>query len=461
MKQRSTTSRTRIAHLVLAALAALAFGLVVLQSDSVVAALPSADGLFPDVSGGYVEEASSSAFAFPDLSGLINLVGSGDKYIVRLQEDIDTDIVDQHVEWLKNQLGSSLPVGHILDRYDFGPGQFHGYLGHFHPFVVELLRRLPVIKSIEKDQTVTLSQVIEPPLTQTGATWNLARIWQRAVTQPSVYSFNPRSGKNVDVYILDTGVMPNHVQLAGRVLAGPNFSSDNTSNDLNGHGSHVAGISGAIINGVARNTSIINVKVLNAAGSGSWSSMISALNWVVSRKNSTGRASVVNMSIAGPKSDALNAAVKSAVDSGVHVVVAAGNSGADSCQYSPASASLVTPGVLVVGAINSQNRLTSWSNWGSCVNVLAPGDGITSLSRASSTGTVMMSGTSMASPHVTGAVAGILAQVGMSPSLMVRYLRNAATKGVVNTISRANTANTLLFLNASRISADVVRAYLV
>ncbi|KAI9188331.1 hypothetical protein H9P43_002722 [Blastocladiella emersonii ATCC 22665] len=444
--------RSKVTYSAAVALAAVTVGFLFVGTN-VVADTASPNGLFPD-SGGILHKTSSASSMLPDLSGLANLVGSGEQYIVQLREDIDTDIVDQHLEWLKAQLGSTLPVGDVIQRYHFGPGHFHGYLGKFHPFVVELLRGLPIIKSIEKDQTVSLSQVvIDKPA-------NLARIWQRKVTQPDVYSFNPRSGRDVDVYLLDTGVTPHHVQLEGRVKAGPNFSSDNTSDDLNGHGSHVAGITGGTISGIAKNVTILNMKVLNAAGSGTWSGMISALNWVVMRKNSTGRASVVNMSISGAKSDALNAAVKSAVDNGVHVVVAAGNSGADACLASPASASLISPGVFVVGAINAQDGLTSWSNWGSCVNVIAPGDAITSVDRTSTTGTIMMSGTSMASPHVTGAIAGILAQVVMPPALMVRYMRNAATKNAVSLMGRANTGNNLLFLNASRVTAEVVKTYL-
>lgn len=170
--------------------------------------------------------------------------------------------------------------------------------------------------------------------------------------------------------------------------------------DLNGHGTHVAGTVGSKTYGVAKQVSLHDVKVLNQRGSGSYSGVIAGVDYVTKiKENNRSRRIVINMSLAGGVFARLNSAIDSAAAQGVVVVVAAGNSGADACNASPASAS----GALVVGAINDRNQRTSWSNWGSCVDIFAPGTGI--LSTAKTGGTSTKSGTSMASPHVAGVAA--------------------------------------------------------
>jgi subtilisin family serine protease len=193
--------------------------------------------------------------------------------------------------------------------------------------------------------------------------------------------------------------------------------------DLNGHGTHVAGTVGSKTYGVAKKVSLHDVKVLDRRGSGSFSGVIAGIDYVAQiKKTDPSRKTVLNMSLGGGRSTALNNALDSAAASGVVVVVAAGNSNHNACNYSPASAS----GALVVGSIDSNNRRSSWSNWGSCVDIFAAGSGILSLSRTG--GVTTKSGTSMAAPHVAG-VAALYLQAGRNPNTITSdALKNRVTR---------------------------------
>ncbi|ORZ36879.1 peptidase S8/S53 domain-containing protein [Catenaria anguillulae PL171] len=372
-------------------------------------------------------------------------------------------LVDKHIEWLKSQLGTALPLGDLLHKYDFGPNRFHGYAGTFHPLVVQVLRQLPIVHSVERDQVVSLNQAAsvwpEQSLTQNNVPWNLARVWQAStpVASPTQFKYWSRAGRGVDAYILDSGISELVDDYAGRVIRGVQTSSDGSFEDTTGHGSHVASLVAGTRWGIAKSSTLYNVKVLNARGSGTWSGIIAGINWAVNNTRSTGRPSVINMSISGPVSLALNAALKSAVDNGVHVVVAAGNSATDACTTSPASAMQQSPGIHVVGAVNQWNRLSGFSNFGPCVTILAPGESIQAARANTTTGTVLMSGTSMASPATAGVVASVLAQVSMRPERLVRYLQNTATTGAVF-VDKPNTTARLLWLNSTQIFASDVIA---
>ena len=252
------------------------------------------------------------------------------------------------------------------------------------------IRNSPAVDYIEQDQTVSLVG------TQSGATWGLDRIDQLDLKLDSKYHYNS-AGSALPAFIIDTGIRADHVEFTGRVQEGYTVINDgNGTSDCNGHGTHVAGTVGGTTWGVAKEVGLIPVRVLDCRGSGTWSGVIAGVDWVAGTGK---RPAVANMSLGGGKSNAVNSAVAGAVSKGVTMVVAAGNSTADACGYSPAS----EPSAITVGATISSDARASYSNYGTCLDIFAPGSSITSAWHTSSSATNTISGTSMASPHVAGA----------------------------------------------------------
>ena len=243
-----------------------------------------------------------------------------------------------------------------------------------------------------------------------ASTWGLDRI---DVTDAAPAS----SGATVDVYVIDSGVA-RHAELAGRIESGHDAldPSGNGTNDCNGHGTHVAGTIAGATTGVAPNATIIPVRILDCAGSGSSTAVVDAADWIVDHHQS-GQPAVANLSLIGPASDVLDDAAQRMIDDGITVVVAAGNFGTDACTLSPAR----LPDVITVAASDRNDRRPSWSGYGPCVDLHAPGENITSL--APNGGTSVRSGTSTASPHVAGAAAVLLAaQPSLSPGEVAAQL---------------------------------------
>jgi subtilisin family serine protease len=296
------------------------------------------------------------------------------------------------------------------------------------------LRHNPNVEYIEVDSTVSLDAA------QTGATWGLDRIDQAALPLNGVYTYN-YTGAGVKVYIIDTGIRITHNEFGGR--AGYGYDAVDGSlpaDDCNGHGTHVAGTVGGATYGVAKGVNLVAVRVLNCAGSGTTSGVIAGINWVTSN-HQPGAPAVANMSLGGGASSSLDTAVKNSIADGVTYAIAAGNSNANACNYSPAR---VTEAI-TVGATTNTDARASYSNYGSCLDIFAPGSSITSAWRTSNKATNTISGTSMATPHVAGAAALYLqAYPSASPATVASALVGGATPDKVTSPGNGS-PNRLLF----------------
>jgi subtilisin family serine protease len=299
---------------------------------------------------------------------------------------------------------------------------------------LDALQRNPRVAAVERDALVTA----DGSGSQTGATWGLDRIDQRDLPLNSTYAYDD-DGSNVTAYIIDTGIRTTHVEFSGRASGGFTAISDgNGTNDCHGHGTHVAGTVGGSTYGVAKKVSLVAVRVLDCGGSGSNSGVIAGVDWVTTNHAAN---SVANMSLGGGLSSALNTAVANSIKAGVTYAVAAGNSNADACNSSPSS----TPTALTVGATGSTDAKASFSNWGTCVDLNAPGVGITSSWNTSDVALASASGTSMASPHVAGAAALYLSgHLGSTPLQVESALKGAATTNHVTGLPNG-TPNLLLY----------------
>ncbi|MFD5416067.1 S8 family peptidase [Streptomyces nojiriensis] len=265
----------------------------------------------------------------------------------------------------------------------------------------------PRVASVEPDAEFHTTDTPEPRKgPQAPAPWSLDRIDQRELPLDGSYTY-PGRAEGVTVYVVDTGINTSHVEFGGRARPGYNAVFLGSSRDCSGHGTHVAATVGGETYGVAKGVSLVGVKVADCQGSARLSAILKGLDWVVrDAAKAPATPAVANMSIGGSRSRALEAAVVRAVASGITVTAAAGNDGKDACGGSPAS----VPQALTVGATDAADRRAPFSNHGRCVDLSAPGVGITSAWKDSATATARASGTSMAAPHVAGVAALILAR---------------------------------------------------
>ncbi len=267
-----------------------------------------------------------------------------------------------------------------------------------------------------------------PTGTQGCAPWGLDRIDQRSL--PLNTTFTPAgTGAGVRAYVIDTGIYASN-DFSTRLTTGYDFvDNDTDATDCHGHGTHVAGTVAGTAYGVAKQATLVPVRVLSCTGSGYTSDVIAGINWAISDHQAHPGPAVANMSLGGSADKSTDDAVAAAVAAGITMVVAAGNSNADACTASPARETTA----ITVGAIDSSDARASFSNYGTCVDIFAPGVSITSDGISSPTSTATMSGTSMASPHTAGTVAVYLGlHPTDTPAQVVTSLKASASTGVTN-----------------------------
>ncbi|MFD5427504.1 S8 family peptidase [Streptomyces sp. NPDC127084] len=282
----------------------------------------------------------------------------------------------------------------------------------------------PRVAYVEQNAVLRLNE------TQAKAPWGLDRIDQRALPLSTTYGYGT-TASNVNAYVIDTGIRTSHSEFGGRASVGTDTVGDGRrGQDCQGHGTHVAGTVGGRTYGVAKNVKLIAVRVLDCEGSGTTAGVIAGVDWVTAHAT---KPAVANMSLGGAASDSLDNAVQRSIASGVSYAIAAGNGNflglpANACSYSPAR----VPEAITVGATDNGDRRASFSNFGSCLDLFAPGVGITSAWKDSDTATGTISGTSMATPHTAGVAALYLANHPTAAPAQVRdALVSAATSGKV------------------------------
>ena len=352
-----------------------------------------------------------------------------DSYIVVFKDDVAEEEIDGESE---RMCGNTSAKKERTFKH-----AVKGFSGRLTAAAIDEFRRNPKVKYIEQNQVVTLVATTQP-----GATWGLDRIDQANLPLSTNYTYNT-TGSTITAYIFDTGVRSDHVEFGGRVTGGFSaITAEPTPEDGNGHGTHVAGTVGGTTYGVAKAVKLVPVKVLSAAGSGTNAGVIAGLDWAVA-DHIAGVPAVGNMSLGGGISTATDDAVRRCITDGIVMAVAAGNSNVNASNSSPARVAEA----ITVGSTTSLDARSSFSNYGSIVDIFAPGSSITSAWYTSSTVLNTISGTSMASPHVAGAAALYLEYAPGSTTAQVEAgLKNSAARGRISGIP-TGTTDALLQIN--------------
>ncbi|QHS76122.1 putative subtilisin-like protease YSP3 [Saccharomyces paradoxus] len=398
------------------------------------------------------------------------------RYIIVFNEDILLQPIQSHMQMVQKEhsisvsklteddvfwgmisssASSESQVGGIDNSFDIN-GLFRGYTGYFTDEIIEMISQDPVVKFIEQESKVKISN----SSLQEEAPWGLHRVSHREKAkygQDLEYLYEDAAGKGVTSYVLDTGIDIEHEDFEGRAVWGAVIPGNDEASDLNGHGTHCAGIIGSKHFGVAKNTKMVAVKVLRSNGEGTVSDVIKGIEYVTKehvesskKKSKEFKGSTANLSLGSSKSLAMEMAVNAAADSGVHFAIAAGNEDEDACLSSPAGAEKS----ITVGASTFSDDRAFFSNWGTCVDVFAPGINIMSTYIGSRNATLSLSGTSMAAPHVAGILSYFLSlqpasdseffNNALSPQELKEKVLKFSTQGVLGDIGD-DTPNMLIY----------------
>jgi subtilisin family serine protease len=340
-------------------------------------------------------------------------------YIVRFNAGVDPAVEQRNLATRRIAVDASLS------------GTFPGAVATLGPDQLALLAGISRIATLEVDQRLELSTE------RVVSAWGIDRLDQISPQPNNRFSFT-MTGQSVSAYVVDSGIRATHQEFGSRVAAGFTAINDgNGTRDCNGHGTHVAGIIGGSQFGVAPETRLVPVRVMDCDGAGLLSGLLAALDWIAN-KVQPGERAVVNLSLGAGASPSLDAAINNLSARGITVVAAAGNASVDACQVSPARA----PSAITVAASDRTDAFASFSNFGSCVDIIAPGVAIPAAYIGSDTDIRELSGTSMAAPHVAGLVAGLLSEVALKPDQVSQALKLVALRDVVRN-TPASTSNLL------------------
>ena len=385
--------------------------------------------------GGDTASTDLQSARIADADAAAAAAAAGTRYIVKFKDEVAAP----------GARGRDIAAAHGAQVHFVFERAIKGFAATVPPAAVDAflraMERDPDVDVVEPDGVMTGTQVV-----QSGATWGLDRSDQRQLPLSGTYTYGD-SGAGVQAFILDSGIRATHVEFQGRMLPGYTAVNDGYgTSDCHGHGTHVAGTVGGQTWGMAKGVSLVPVRVLGCDGSGSVSGIIAGIDWMIANAKLP---AVANMSLGGSAFSTLDSAVAKAVASGITMAVAAGNSNADACTASPAR----EPSALTVGATEGNDGRASYSNWGTCLDVFAPGSSITSASNGSDTGSALMSGTSMASPHVAGLAAVYLqSNPGAMPAAVASAIKSAATTGIVANAG-SGSANALIYTGLSAVVA--------
>ena len=418
------------------------------------------------------------------------------QYIVRLKampvgEECNSEMecaqqaVQNHEIWLTGLLKTEGSTSSDDVKHYYSGPRFQGYSGKFSERILDKIRERADVEYVEKDQMMHVTNVrsLKPrspqerrhhkrlmmqmnrrrrnlrsisdfkfgkKMIQPNAPWGLCRLSNRYL--PRIFkrfTYPISAGSKVQVYVIDTGINTGHTEFEGRAKWGITVPDDDEDIDGNGHGTHVAGVIAGRTYGVAKKAKVHAVKVLRTSGFGSNSDVIKGVEWVMKehmKREKSGRKraprTIANMSLGGGKSIALEEIINQAVEAGVHFSVAAGNEGENACEYSPAGAS----GPIKVGAVNEMDEMAFFSNHGKCVDVFAPGVDIISAWIGTAHALNTLSGTSMATPHVTGVLALYLAESNYTPSSLKKQILKLSSKDLLSNLPEdaGQTPNSLI-----------------
>lgn len=373
-----------------------------------------------------VQQASAGCIAFV-------LEGQADQragcatasYIIRYNAGIDPAVEARNLGLRKIDVDASLT------------NTFPGAVATLGPDQLALLAGISRVATIEVDRRIELTQE------RTVSAWGVDRLDQAALPLNSRFSFT-MTGQSVSAYVVDSGILASHEEFESRVTAGFTAINDGRGTlDCNGHGTHVAGTLGGKNYGVAPLVTLVPVRVMDCNGAGLLSGLLAAMDWIASDVG-PGERAVVNLSLGAGASPSLDAAVNNLSARGITVVAAAGNATIDACQVSPARA----PSAITVAASDRNDVFASFSNFGTCVDVIAPGVSIPAAYIGSDTDIRLLSGTSMATPHVAGLAAALLSVQYFTPDQISQALKFVAVKDRITSVP-ASTSNLLVQIFAS------------